>query len=455
MKSIDILIKNGWVLTMNPNNALIEKGAVAVSGDRIVEVGPEGALTSHYQASKLIDARGGIIMPGLVNTHTHAAMTCFRGLADDLPLMTWLQEYIFPAEAKLTSEVVYRGTLLACAEMILSGTTTFCDMYLFEDAAAEAAQEAGIRAVVGEVLYDFPSPNYGPVEEGLKYTEALIDKWRDDPLITIAVEPHSPYLCSSDLLKKTKAIADRNAAPMVIHLSESEHEVTEVRAKCGRSPVEHLADIGFLSPNLIADHCVALTQGDISLLKAFDVKVAHNPESNMKLASGIAPVPELLKNGITVGIGTDGCASNNNLDLFQEMDTVAKLHKVNTLDPTVMDAQTVVRMATIDGARVLGLEDQIGSLERGKRADVIIIDMRQPHLIPMYNVYSHLVYAVSGHDVATTIVNGKVLMEDRVLTALDVDAVMEDVNGIAKDIAFKADFLRSRQISTGTRRAQR
>jgi 5-methylthioadenosine/S-adenosylhomocysteine deaminase len=438
MKSIDVLIRNGWVLTMDPNNALIETGAVAVSGDRIVEVGPEGALTSHYQASKLIDARGGIIMPGLVNTHTHAAMTCFRGLADDLPLMTWLQEYIFPAEAKLTSEVVYRGTLLACAEMILSGTTTFCDMYLFEDAVAEAAQEAGIRAVVGEVLYDFPSPNYGPVEEGLKYTETLIDKWRDDPLITIAVEPHSPYLCSSDLLRKTKAIADRNAAPMVIHLSESEHEVAEVREKCGKSPVEHLADIGFLSPNLIADHCVALTQGDISLLKAFDVKVAHNPESNMKLASGIAPVPELLKNGITVGIGTDGCASNNNLDLFQEMDTVAKLHKVNTLDPTVMDAQTVVRMATIDGARVLGLEDQIGSLERGKRADVIIIDMRQPHLIPMYNVYSHLVYAVSGHDVVTAIVNGRVLMEDRVLTTLHVDKVMEDVNRIAENVVLKA-----------------
>ena len=423
---------------MDPNNALIEKGAVAVSGDRIVEVGPEGVLTSHYQASKLIDARGGIIMPGLVNTHTHAAMTCFRGLADDLPLMTWLQEYIFPAEAKLTSEVVYRGTLLACAEMILSGTTTFCDMYLFENAVAEAAQEAGIRAVVGEVLYDFPSPNYGPVEEGLKYTETLIDKWRDDPLITIAVEPHSPYLCSSDLLRKTKAIADRNAAPMVIHLSESEHEVAEVREKCGKSPVEHLADIGFLSPNLIADHCVALTQGDISLLKAFDVKVAHNPESNMKLASGIAPVPELLKNGITVGIGTDGCASNNNLDLFQEMDTVAKLHKVQTLDPTVMDAPTVVRMATIDGAKVLGLEDQIGSLERGKRADIIVIDMRQPHLVPMYNVYSHLAYAVSGHDVVTAIVNGQVLMEDRVLITLDVNTVMEDVNRIAESIVLKA-----------------
>jgi 5-methylthioadenosine/S-adenosylhomocysteine deaminase len=438
MQSVDIMIRNGWVLTMSPDNGLIDKGALAVSGDRIVEVGPEAALNKRCEARRIIDARGGIIMPGLVNTHTHAAMTCFRGLADDLPLMTWLHDHIFPAEAKLTPEVVYQGTRLACAEMILSGTTTFCDMYLFEDAGAHAAKDAGVRAVVGEVLYDFPSPNYGPVEEGLKYTESLIRRWQDDPLITIAVEPHSAYLCSPDLLKKAKAIADRHGAPMVIHLSESEHEVAQLREKYGRTPAQHLAEIGFLSSKLIADHCVAITQEDIALLKAFDVKVAHNPESNMKLASGIAPVPELLRHGITVGIGTDSCASNNNLDLFQEMDTVAKLHKAQTLDPTVMDAPTVVRMATIDGAKVLGLEDQIGSLERGKRADIIVIDLKQPHLVPMYNVYSHLVYAVSGHDVVTAIVDGQVLMEDRVLTTLDVDRVMEEVNRIAENIVLKA-----------------
>jgi 5-methylthioadenosine/S-adenosylhomocysteine deaminase len=437
VKSVDILIRNGSVLTMDPEDTLIEKGAVAVSADRIVEVGTEDALTASFQAAKTIDAQGGIIMPGLVNTHTHAAMTCFRGLADDLPLMTWLNDYIFPAEAKLTFDIVYQGSRLACSEMILSGTTTFCDMYLFEEAVAQAAREAGMRAVVGEVLYDFPSPNYGPVVQGLKYTEALIEKWRDDPLITIAVEPHSPYLCSPDLLEKTKAIADRNAAPMVIHLSESEHEVAQVRAKYGKTPVEHLAEIGFLSPNLIADHCVALSDNDIRLLKDFDVKVAHNPESNMKLASGVAPIPKLLEHGITVGIGTDGCASNNNLDLFQEMDTVAKLHKVHTLDPTVMNARTVVRMATIDGARVLGIGDIIGSLEAGKKADIIIIDTRRPHLIPMYNIYSHLVYAVMGSDVVTAIVDGRVLMEDRVLTTLDVDEVMAAVNRIAQDIIVK------------------
>ncbi len=434
MEPVDILIKNGTVLTMDSQYTMIEMGAVAVSADRIVEVGTEDVLSASYQAAKIIDARGGIIMPGLVNTHTHSAMTCFRGLADDLPLMTWLHDHIFPAEAKLTSEMVYQGTLLACAEMILSGTTTFCDMYLFEDAVAEAARQAEMRAVVGEVLYDFPSPSYGPVEEGLKYTEHLIEKWRNDALITIAVEPHSPYLCSPDLLEKIKAIADRNTAPMVIHLSESEHEVAQMRAKYGKTPIEHLAEIGFLSPSLIADHCVALTDNDIVLLKDFDVKVAHMPESNMKLASGIAPIPELLKQGITVGIGTDGCASNNNLDLFQEMDTAAKLHKVHTLDPTVMDARTVVSMATIDGARVLGMGAIIGSLEAGKKADIIIIDIRSPHLMPMYNIYSHLVYAVTGSDVVTSVVNGRVLMEDRVLTTLDVDEVMAAVNRIAQGI---------------------
>jgi 5-methylthioadenosine/S-adenosylhomocysteine deaminase len=434
VESIDILVKNGWVLTMDPQDTLIERGAVAVSADRIVDVDTEDALTASYQAAQTIDARGGIIMPGLVNAHTHAAMTCFRGLADDLPLMTWLNDYIFPAEAKLTPDIVYQGTRLACSEMILSGTTTFCDMYLFEEAVARAAKEVGIRAVVGEVIYDFPSPNYGPVEEGLKYTEDLIQKWRDDSLITIAVEPHSAYVCSPELLQKAMAIAERNGVPMVIHLAETEREVAEIREKYGRTPVTHLADIGFLSSSLIADHCVVLSEKDMTLMTDYDVKVAHNPESNMKLASGIAPIPELLKRGVTVGIGTDGCASNNNLDMFQEMDSAAKLHKVHALDPTVMDARTVVRMATIDGARVLGLDDTTGSLEAGKKADIITIDITRPHLIPMYNVYSHLVYAVTGSDVVTAIVNGRVLMEQRVFTALDVDEVMAAVNRISQDM---------------------
>jgi 5-methylthioadenosine/S-adenosylhomocysteine deaminase len=433
MNSSDILISNGTLLTMDSRGTQFKKGAVAIEGEKIVALGPADDFSS-WNASRIIDARGGIIMPGLVNAHNHAAMTCFRGLADDLPLMTWLNDYIFPAEAKLDYEKVYCGTLLACAEMISSGTTCFCDMYLFEDAVACAAKHAGMRAVVGEVLYDFPSPNYGPIENGFAYTEMLIEKWKNDSLITIAVEPHSPYLCSPDLLKRASFLAEKNNIPLVIHVSETEYEVQTSKEKHGLTPVGLLADLDVLSRNLLACHCVVLTGEDISLLQRFDVKVSHNPESNMKLASGIAPIPELLKAGVCVGLGTDGCASNNNLDIFLEMDTAAKLHKVNTFDPTVMDAYTVLKMCTIDGARSLGLDDIIGSLEPGKRADIIIIDTHKPHLTPMYNPISHLVYAVKGSDVTTSIINGKIVMEDGRLLTLKLEDIIEEIKIIADEI---------------------
>ncbi len=433
MNSSDILVLNGKLLTMDSRGTQFKNGAVAIEDKKIVTLGPADNFSS-WNASRIIDARGGIIMPGLVNAHTHAAMTCFRGLADDLPLMTWLNDYIFPAEAKLDYEKVYCGTLLACAEMISSGTTCFCDMYLFEDAVASAAKHAGMRAVVGEVLYDFPSPNYGPIEQGFAYIEMLIEKWKNDPLISIAVEPHSPYLCSPDLLKRASFLAEKNNIPLVIHVSETESEVRKSREKHGLTPVGLLADLDVLSPNLLACHCVALTNEDISLLRRFDVKVSHNPESNMKLASGIAPIPELLKAGVCVGLGTDGCASNNDLDIFLEMDTAAKLHKVNTFDPTVMDAYTVLKMCTIDGARSLGLDDITGSLEPGKRADIIIIDTHKPHLTPMYNPISHLVYAVKGSDVTTSIINGKIVMENGRLLTLKLEDIIEKVNIIADEI---------------------
>jgi 5-methylthioadenosine/S-adenosylhomocysteine deaminase len=430
MKHADLLLTNGWVLTMDARRRAFNQGFVAIDGPRIAAVGPM-AEAGAWTADRTLDAAGGIILPGLVNTHTHAAMTCFRGMADDLPLMDWLQDHIFPAEAQLDHDKVKSGTLLACAEMILSGTTCFCDMYLFEDAVAEAAHQAGLRAVVGEVLYDFPSPNYGPPEAGLAYTERLIDKWRDHPLITIAVEPHSPYLCAPDLLRRSGAIARRNGIPLVIHLAETRSEVETIQERYGATPVRHLANLDLLSPGLLACHGVVLTEEDMDLLQAHDVKIAHNAESNMKLASGIAPVPQLLKRGICVGLGTDGCASNNNLDLMSEMDTVAKLHKVNTLDPTVLDAETVLAMATIEGARALGLADRIGSLEPGKEADVIVIDTRQPHLTPLYHPASHLVYAARGGDVSTTIIRGQVVMENRSLRTLDRERVMHDVNRLA------------------------
>jgi 5-methylthioadenosine/S-adenosylhomocysteine deaminase len=337
-------------------------------------------LKGRFDALRVIDSRGCLILPGLVNAHTHAAMTCYRGMADDLPLMEWLTKYIFPAEGKSDGDQVYWSALLACAEMIRSGTTTFCDMYLFENRVAEAAREAGLRAVVGEVLYDFPSPHYGPLANGFDFTESLIHRFQGDPLITVAVEPHALYTCSPDLLKKADELSRRYSVPLITHLSETRSEIEEVHRKYNRRPVDHLESLGLLSPNLIACHCVWLEKEEIDLLAKRGVKVVHNPESNMKLASGVAPVPDLLARNVPVGLGTDGCASNNNLDLFQEMDSAAKLHKVHRLDPTVMPANVVLEMATLGGARVLGMEESIGSLEVGKKADVIVLELNRPHL---------------------------------------------------------------------------
>jgi len=429
----DLLITNGIVMTMDPLDRVIKNGAVAVCGEMIAAVGPATAFGS-IDAKETIDAAGGIIMPGLVNTHTHAAMTLFRGLADDLPLMTWLNAHIFPAEALLDPDKVHAGTLLACAEMILSGTTCFCDMYLFEDAVARAAKSAGMRAVVGEVLYDFPSPNYGPIQKGFDFTRGLIDAWQDDPLVTIAVEPHSPYLCTPDLLTEAADIAREHRVPLVTHLSETHKEVNDIREKYGTTPVGHLADLGVLGANLLACHCVVISDADMDLLEQYAVKVSHNPESNMKLASGISPVTLLVERGVCTGLGTDGCSSNNNLDLFAEMDMAAKLHKVSRLDPTVMDAATVLRMATIDGARALGLDGITGSIESGKKADIIVIDTRKPHLTPMYHPASHLVYAVGGSDVCATVINGRVLMKNRRLMHMDLKKIMADARQIAEAI---------------------
>ncbi len=427
------LVTNGTLLTMNEEMTVIENGAVLIKDDRIAEVGRaeqfDGANPDH-----IIDAGGGIIMPGLVNAHTHAAMTLFRGLADDLPLMAWLQEHIFPAESRLTKEKVHAGAMLACAEMILSGTTCFCDMYLFEDEVARAAKASGMRAVVGEVLYDFPSPNYGEIENGFEYVTGMIEKWHGDPLITVAVEPHSTYICNPDLLKRAARIASENSIPLVVHVAETAAEHQQIEEAFGKSPVAHLADLGVLGPNLVACHSVHLSDSDIMRYREHGVKVAHCPESNMKLASGVAPVPSLIEKGVCVGIGTDGCASNNDLDLFQEMDTAAKLHKVFSRDPEVVNAETAVKMATVNGAEALGLKDATGSIEAGKKADIIVVDTSKPHMIPMYNPYSHLVYTASGGDVAAAVIDGKVVMENGTVFTMDVGSVMETVKRFAVTI---------------------
>jgi 5-methylthioadenosine/S-adenosylhomocysteine deaminase len=421
---VDLIITNGTLLPMASGSAPIQNGAIAISDGRIDARGAASEIENTFDAATTINARGGLIMPGLVNSHTHAAMTCYRGLADDLPLMEWLTHYIFPAEAKSDGDQVHWSTLLACAEMIRSGTTTFSDMYLFEDRVAQAAKQAGMRAVVGEVLYDFPSPHYGPIEKGLKFTESLIQYWQNDPLISVAVEPHALYTCSPELLKKCRQVADRYGVPLIIHLSETQSEIEEVYKKYGERPVDHLENLGLFSSPLIACHCVWLTEEEMDLLARRKVRVVHNLESNLKLASGVAPVPELLSRGVVVGLGTDGCASNNNLDLFQEMDFVAKVHKVHRLDPTVMPAQAVLEMATLGGARVLGMEKEIGSLEVGKKADVVILDLNKPHLQPVYNIVSHLVYSATGADVRDVIIDGKVIMENRKLLTLDEEEIL-------------------------------
>jgi len=424
MTQYDLIVKGGTIITLDNDLSILENGIVAVNGDRIEALLPhpeEGRI----QAKEVIDARGGLVLPGLINAHTHAAMSLFRGLADDLPLMDWLNYYIFPAEKKMDSDFVYIGSLLACAEMILSGTTTFCDMYLFENSVAQAAGRAGMRALVGEVLYDFDSPNYGSIENGFSYTEGLILKWADDPLVSVAVMPHSTFTCSPDLLVKANELALKHHVPLVIHLAETQAEVREVVERYGKRPAEHLKDLGILGPHCLAAHCIHLNENEIDLLADKDVKIAHNPESNMKLASGVAPIPEMIDRNLAVGLGTDGCASNNNLDMFGEMDTAAKLHKIVMMDTTAADAITVLKMATINGARALGMEHLIGTLEPGKKADIIVVDTRSPHLTPLYNPYSQLVYAAMGSDVTTSIIDGKVVMKDKKLRTLDPEEIME------------------------------
>ncbi len=433
-ESISLLVNGAWVLTMNQEDEVFTPGAVAVRDAHIVAVGPQEELASRFTAERVLDYPQGLILPGLINAHTHAAMALFRGLADDLPLEDWLNSHIFPAERHLDYDFVYWGTRLAVAEMLLSGTTTFCDMYLFTDAVAQAAVDTGIRAVVGEVLYDFPSPNYGSPENGLKFTEELCRLYQGHPRVRVAVQPHAVYTCSPDLLEKSMAVADRYATHWIIHLSETAREVADCLEHYGATPVGHLHRLGLLKGNTVADHAVALTDGDMDLLASSGAGVAHCPESNMKLASGIAPVTDLLARGVPVGLGTDGCASNNNLDMLSELDTAAKLAKVRNLDPTALPAREALALATRQGARVLGLEDEVGALAPALKADLIVIDLDQPHLTPMYDPYSHLVYAATGADVQTVVVDGQVLVEDRQLKALDLAETLSRARELARRV---------------------
>jgi 5-methylthioadenosine/S-adenosylhomocysteine deaminase len=432
MKNVDLIISGGRVLTLDETGSYYEDGSVAVVADRIVAVGTKSDIESTHNATRVIDGRDCIIMPGLINGHTHAAMTCFRGMADDLKLEDWLNRYIFPAEAKnVDLELAYWGSMLACAEMIKSGTTTFCDMYIFEDETAKAAAQSGMRCLIGEVLFDFPSPNVKTFQEGLNYTERLIEKWTGHPLVNIMVEPHALYTCSPELLKNAKALADRYQKQIGLHFLETKFEKESLKQKYEMNATSYLKKIDYLDDRLIAFHGVWMSEEDIRDFADHGSSIVHNPESNMKLASGVAPVPDMLIQGARVALGTDGCASNNNLDLFLEMDTAAKLHKVHRLDPTVMDSRTVVRMATCEGAKALGMGGITGSLQPGMKADIILIDLKKPHLTPLYNEYSLLVYTVKGDDVKTVLIDGRIVMEDRKLLTIDEQDVMERVRRIS------------------------
>ena len=434
---VSLIIQGAWVLTMNLQRQVFSPGAVALKGAEIVAVGPPAELQQRYTPARRLDYPQGLILPGLINAHTHAAMALFRGLADDLPLEEWLNDYIFPAERRVNGDFVYWGTKLAVAEMLLSGTTTFTDMYLFADHVARAASETGIRAVVGEVLYDFPSPNYGPPAAGLKFSEDLCRAFKDHPLIRVAIQPHAVYTCSPDLLQQCGELAAKYETRLIIHLSETPKEVADCQSRYGATPVAHLDRLGLLNHRLVADHAVVLSVADRVLLAASGAGVAHCPESNMKLASGIAPVADLLRRGIPVGLGTDGCASNNNLDLMQEMDTAAKLQKVDCMDPTVLPAPTALSLATCGGARVLGLEKEVGTLAPGLKGDLIVIDLDQPHLTPLYDPYSHLVYTATGADVQTVLVNGRVVVQDRRLLSFDLAETLARARKLAGGLLAK------------------
>lgn len=433
---VDLLLSGGTVVTMDGERRVIENGAVAIRGAEIVAVGPASELGRRYQAKQTLSAKGRLVLPGLINAHTHAAMTLYRGVADDRALEDWLENYIFPLEAEqTTADFVYWGTKLAAWEMIRGGITTFADMYYFEDEVARAASEAGLRVIAGETILDFPAPDFPTPEETLRYTEEFIGRWRDHPLVTPAVAPHSAYTCSAETLRAAAALSERTGAPLLIHLAETQGEVATVRERYGQTPVGYLAGLGVLDAAVLAAHCVWVDEADRALLAEKEVSCVHNPSSNMKLASGVAPVVALRAAGVTVGLGTNGPAgSNNDLNLFEEMDLAAKLQKLSTGDPQALPAAAALGLATIEGARALGREKELGSLEPGKKADLIIVQATAPHALPAYDVYSQLVYSLKASDVESSIINGRVVMErGRVLT-VDEAAIREHAERYAAAI---------------------
>jgi 5-methylthioadenosine/S-adenosylhomocysteine deaminase len=431
-RQVSLIVTGGTVVTMDGARRVLPDGAIAIEDDSIVAVDTSAAIRARFTASTTVEASTQVVLPGLVNTHGHAPMVLYRGLADDLALMEWLERYIFPAEARTVSEEMVRvGTRLAALEMIQSGTTTFADMYYFEDVIADTAIAAGLRGVLGQTVIRFPVADAKTPADALARAERFIQRFKGDPLVTPAVAPHSAYTLDKATLLACRDLAARHSVPLLIHLAETADEVRTLREQSGLSPTGFLESIGFFAPRTLAAHGVWVSTDDIAILKRHDVGVSHNPESNMKLASGTAPVPQYLAAGVALGLGTDGAASNNDLDMFEAMRQAAFLHKLQSKDPRAVPAATALEMATLGGARALGMGDRIGSLEPGKRADLIVVGMARARQTPRYDPISHLVYATRGDDVVTTIVNGRVLMRDRKVLTLDEPAVLREADAFA------------------------
>jgi 5-methylthioadenosine/S-adenosylhomocysteine deaminase len=432
----DLLVLGGTVVTMNAERQVIHSGAVAAIDGEIVAVGPAAEVSAEYRAETVVTpGEHDLVIPGLINGHNHAAMSLLRGVADDLALMDWLERYIFPAEAALVDEGFVRtGTQLAALEMISSGTTTFADMYYFEDIVAEVVDSCGLRGVLGETIVDFPAPDNANVDAALGYTEMFLQRWQDHPRVIAAVAPHAPFTAGPETLRSSAELARRYGAPLLIHVSETSDEVEQVQQRYGARPVQHLASLGFLGPDVIAAHVIWVDDEEIALLAQHSVGAVHNPESNMKLASGTMPLLALRAAGVAVGLGTDGPASNNDLDLFAAMTTATFLQKHANADPTALPAAETLALATIEGARALGLEDQIGSLEVGKRADLVVVSGEPASMVPLYDPYSHLVYVARGAEVRLTAVDGRILYRDGAFMTLDAETVKAAARAVAERV---------------------
>ena len=436
----DIILKNAILLTMDNNLSIFEPGAIAIQDDHIIAVGEELDISDHYSSIQTVDCHGKILMPGLINAHTHAAMTLLRGLADDLRLDVWLMGYMMPVERQFVSpDFVRLGTKIACAEMIRSGITSFADMYYFEDEAAQATSEAGLRAVCAQTILKFPGPDARDYEEALEKTRAFLKKWHNHPLIVPAVGPHSPYTCTQEILRLSAKLAKEYDAPLLIHLSETRQEVENSRKDFGMPVIPYVKKQDVFEAKVLAAHCVHVDDGEIKTLEHHHVGVAHNPSSNLKLASGFAPVHNMLESGLNVGIGTDGPASNNDLDMFEEIRLASFLSKGTSGDPTMLPAPMVVTMATRMGAEALQLGSITGSLEVGKRADLILIDNSRVHTAPRFKrepeaIYAQLVYTTQGSDVTDVMVNGQWLMRDNQLLTLNENDLLLKAAEYAKQI---------------------